>query len=63
VGRERRLRSFERAFRAGVRIEVRVTKTRRIGTYVRFTIRKGKAPRRDQRCLRPGERAPRSCLT
>lgn len=63
VGRERRLRSFERAFRAGVRIEVRVTKTRRIGTYVRFTIRKGKAPRRDQRCLWPGERAPRSCLT
>jgi hypothetical protein len=61
AGRLRRLHSFERVYRAGVRIEVRVTKSQRIGTYVRFTIRKGKAPRRDQLCLWPGERAPRSC--
>ena len=61
AGRVRRLHSFERAYRAGVRIEVRVTKSQRIGTFVRFTIRKGKAPRRNQSCLWPGERAPRSC--
>jgi len=61
AGRVRRLHRFERAYHAGVKLVVRVTKTRRIGTYVLFTIRKGKAPRRDQRCLWPGERAPRSC--
>ena len=63
AGRERRLHRFERKYRAGVKLVVRVTKPGRIGTYVLFTIRKGKAPRRDQRCLWPGEKAPRSCLT
>ncbi len=56
-----RLRALQRAFRAGVRIEVRVTKPERIGKYVRITIRKGRAPARRDACLWPGSRSPRAC--
>jgi hypothetical protein len=47
--------------RAGTVLEVRVTKAGRIGKYVRFTFRSGKAPKRSDRCLAPGVSAPSAC--
>lgn len=46
------LRALRRRFRAGVTLEVFVTREGRIGKYARFTIRRGRAPRRTDRCLR-----------
>ncbi|MBA3407640.1 MAG: PKD domain-containing protein [Solirubrobacterales bacterium] len=57
----KRLPALQRAYRAGVRIEVRIMKPNRIGKYVRITIRKGAAPARKDACLWPGSRAPRAC--
>jgi PKD repeat protein len=57
----KRLPALQRAYRAGVRIEVRIMKPNRIGKYVRITIRKGEAPARKDACLWPGSRAPRAC--
>jgi hypothetical protein len=56
-----RIAPFQRAFRAGVRIDVRVTRTGRIGKYVRIVIRRGKPPARRDACLWPGARAPTPC--
>ena len=52
---------FERSFRAGVRIVVRVSSSRRIGKYTRLKIRRGRKPARVDRCLVPGTRAPQKC--
>ena len=46
---------------AGTVLEVRVTKAGRIGKYVRFAFRSGKAPKRSDRCLAPGRSTPSSC--
>ncbi len=46
---------------AGTVLEVRVTKAGRIGKYVRFTFRSGKAPKRSDLCLAPGRSTPSSC--
>ena len=55
-----RLRPFERALRAGTRIEVRVTRAGFVGKSTVFVIRRQSAPRRTDRCLPPGaERAVR----
>jgi hypothetical protein len=42
---------FERGLPAGVTLEIRVTKNGQIGKYTRFTVRKGKLPRRVDMCL------------
>jgi hypothetical protein len=46
-----RLHTFERFLHAGIRLQIRVTKPGRIGSYTSFLIRAGKAPLRTQRCL------------
>lgn len=55
-------RSVERAYRSGTVIVVRVWSADRIGKYTRFTIVRGKAPRRVDQCLVPaatrGSRCP-----
>jgi hypothetical protein len=56
-----RLRSLERAFRAGVRLEIRVTQPGVIGKYTRLVIRAGRPPARRDRCLMPGSRRPVRC--
>jgi hypothetical protein len=46
---------------AGTVLEVRITRAGRIGKYVRFTFAAGRAPKRSDRCLAPGARAPSAC--
>lgn len=60
-GRELRIRRLERHFRAGVRIELLVTKPGRIGKYTAFTVRRGRSPSRSDRCIRPGAERPSVC--
>jgi hypothetical protein len=56
------VRIFRRQYlRAGVRLEVFVTKRGMIGKYTRFRIRRGKAPARLDRCLVPGVKKPVRC--
>jgi hypothetical protein len=57
----RRLRLFERALPAGTRLELRITKRGFIGKYTSFVIRRGAAPARRDRCLRPGSPKPELC--
>jgi len=47
-------RRLARAYRGGTVIVVRVWRADRIGKYTRFTIMRGKAPRRVDQCLVPG---------
>ena len=60
-------RKFQRALRAGVVLEIRVSAANLIGKYTRLTIRKGKLPQRVDRCLisalvwRSGRCARRCC--
>jgi len=62
VNRSVRFRQFHRYLRAGVILEVRVSKPDTIGKYVRFTIRKGgRSPLRRDLCLRPGSQRPVPC--
>ena len=56
-----RLRPYERALRAGTRIVIKVTKPGWIGKHSTILIRDGKAPRRKDRCLYPGDSDPRRC--
>jgi hypothetical protein len=61
-GRAKRLRRFERSYRGGTRLEIRVTQAGLIGSYVKLRFRShGRAPVRSDTCLWPGERAPRAC--
>jgi hypothetical protein len=58
----KRLKTFQGRYRAGARLEVRVSSSaRRIGKYTRITIRKGKKPARVDRCLMPGSAKPTKC--
>jgi hypothetical protein len=52
---------MQREFRAGTVIKIYVTQSGRIGKYTRFRIRRGKAPRRVDRCLRGRSSRPRPC--
>ena len=62
MGRRRmRFRVFERKFRAGTILEVLVSKRDRIGKYTRFRIRRGRAPRRRDLCLRYGDKRGTPC--
>lgn len=47
-------RRLARTYRSGTVIVVRVSRADRIGKYTRFTIVRGKAPRRVDQCLLPG---------
>jgi hypothetical protein len=60
--RERlRLRSLERSFRAGTKIEIRITKPTLIGKYTSILFRAGRPPTRRDRCLMPDSSRPVLC--
>lgn len=54
---------FERPLRAGVVLQIRVTKEGQIGKYTRFTIRKHKLPLRSDSCLSATSPKPIACPT
>jgi PKD repeat protein len=54
-----RFKTYESFLRAGVKVEITVSKPGTIGTYTRYTIRAGKFPKRINRCLPPGSTKPR----
>jgi PKD repeat protein len=56
-----RFRRFEGRLRAGAVLTVRVSKNNLIGKYTQFRIRKNAAPKRRDRCLRPGSRKGSAC--
>ena len=57
-----RIRRFgDHLLRPGTVIEIRVTKRGEIGKFTRFLIRKGKPPKRTDRCLPPGAKRPKRC--
>ncbi|HEV2057835.1 MAG TPA: hypothetical protein VGR11_00675, partial [Solirubrobacteraceae bacterium] len=51
-----RLRLFERRMRADTVVRIFVTKPGRVGKYTRFTVRRGMAPSRIDRCATPAKR-------
>jgi Bacterial Ig-like domain len=54
-------RRFQRALRAGVTLEIRVSRSGQIGKFVRFVIRRGKLPTRQDSCLDPTTARPMAC--
>jgi hypothetical protein len=56
-----RLKRFEVAYGAGTTIEIRVSQAGLIGKYTRFAVRRGKAPQRLDRCLKPGSTKASAC--
>ncbi|MFL5817696.1 MAG: Ig-like domain-containing protein [Conexibacter sp.] len=56
-------RALEHAYRSGTVIVVRVWRADRIGKYTRFTIVRGKAPRRVDQCLVPEATSGSRCPT
>jgi hypothetical protein len=52
---------FERSLRAGITIEVRVSKPDQIGEYTKFVIRRGRLPTRVDACLNPANSMPMAC--
>jgi hypothetical protein len=58
-----RFHSFERGLRAGVVLEVRVSKAGVIGKYTRLAVRRGRLPQRVDQCLDPGGVKPIVCPT
>jgi hypothetical protein len=56
-----RFRRMQRAYRPGVRLEVFVTKTGKVGSYTRFRFRRRRAPSRVDGCLQPGASRPSRC--
>jgi PKD domain-containing protein len=63
TGRRRalRVRRFERALRAGIVLEVRITARNRIGKYTWIQIRRGRPPARVDHCLLPSRPRPVKC--
>ena len=62
TGTAKRLRRFERRFRAGTKLVVRVTQPGLVGAHVKVKIRSDRrAPARTESCLWPGRRKPRGC--
>jgi len=59
-----RVRRFaHRVLRPGAIVQVWVTRPGEIGKYTRLRIRKGKRPTRVDRCLSPGSKKPKPCLS
>lgn len=56
-----RFRAFERKLPAGVRLIITATRAGLIGKHVTITIRRGRPPKRRDRCLEPGETRPIAC--
>jgi hypothetical protein len=56
-----RFHRFQRALRAGVTLEIRVSQGGQIGKYTRFSIRRGKLPVRFDSCLDPLGKTPIAC--
>jgi predicted actin-binding protein len=56
-----RVHRFERFLRAGILLQIRVTRPGRIGTYTSFLIRSKKAPKRTDRCLTAKSVKPIRC--
>ena len=54
-------RRFQRPLRAGVILEIRVSKPGQVGKYTRFAIRRGKLPTRQDECLGPIDPKPIPC--
>jgi hypothetical protein len=54
-------RRFERSLRAGASLQIRISKAGQIGKYTRFTIRRGKLPKRLDTCLSPAGVQPIAC--
>ena len=54
-------RRFERSLRAGVILEIQVSKPGEIGKYTGFRIRRGKLPVRVDACLGPTDSKPMPC--
>ena len=54
-------RRFERSLRAGVVLEIWVSKHGEIGKFTRFTIHRGKSPSRVDECLNPAGTTPIVC--
>jgi hypothetical protein len=52
---------FERTLRAGVVLQIRVTKAGQIGKFTSFKIRRHKLPVRSDSCLRPASSTPIAC--
>jgi putative metal-binding protein len=57
----KRIRRVRSRFRAGQRLEVRITAPDRIGKVVRYPLKARKAPTGRVLCLRPGVRRPQRC--
>jgi hypothetical protein len=54
-------RRFERALKAGVILEIRISKAGEIGKFTRFTVRRNKLPERGDACLGPTGVKPIVC--
>jgi hypothetical protein len=52
---------FERRLRAGVTLEIRISKAGEIGKYTRLVVRRGKLPQRVDVCLDPAGVKPIVC--
>ncbi len=60
-GRALRFKAFERRFRAGTKLIVRITRPGFIGRQSTWTMRSGKRPKRVNRCLVPGAKKATKC--
>jgi hypothetical protein len=56
-----RFKTYQRFLRAGVRLEIFIAKSGKIGEYRRYTIRGGKSPKRVDRCLKGMKLRPVKC--
>jgi hypothetical protein len=52
---------LQRSLRAGVVVEIRVSKSGEIGKYTRLTVRRRKLPQRVDQCLDPAGVKPIAC--
>lgn len=56
-----RLSGLLRSYRSGTRIIIRATRSGAIGKHTTIVVRRGRAPKRVDRCLRPGATVPTRC--
>jgi hypothetical protein len=56
-----RFKRLEHGYRAGTTIEIRVSQGTFVGKYTRFVVRRGKAPKRQDKCLMPGAKRGSKC--
>jgi hypothetical protein len=55
------LKPYERILKAGVKLEISITRPGYVGKYTSIKLRRGKAPLRRDLCLYPGARKARVC--